>query len=90
MLAMLSAFRAKDRLLKSDLGRSCKSVSRRVSAARLVPTSDEIVRDFQADSSRTDSAVRILNAQPGSRLSGHVQREPIPTFASCLALQCGQ
>src|SRR2546430_41141 len=44
----------------------------RVSAARLAPTSGEVITQFQADSSRTDSPVRILHAQPGSPVSGNI------------------
>ena len=43
------------------------ALSRRVSAAGLAPTSGEVVTQFQSDSSRTDSPVRILHAQPRSR-----------------------
>jgi hypothetical protein len=44
--------------------------TRKVSAAGLAPTSGEVVTQFQSDSARTDSAVRILHAQPGSPVSG--------------------
>ena len=40
---------------------------RRVSAAGLAPTSGEVVTEFQSDSPRTDSPVRVLHAQPRSR-----------------------
>src|SRR5204862_5937879 len=40
-----------------------------VSAAGLAPISGEVVTEFQSDSARTDSAVRVLYAQPGSQLS---------------------
>jgi hypothetical protein len=46
--------------------------ARRVSAARLAPTSAKVVTQFQSDSSRTDSPVRILSPQPGN-LSRRVQ-----------------
>ena len=48
--------------------------TRRVSAARLAPTSGQVVTEFQSDSSRTDSPVRIRHAQPRSRVS-EVSRE---------------
>ena len=41
--------------------------TRRVSAAGLAPTSGEIVTQIQLGGSTTDSLVRILHAQPGSR-----------------------
>ena len=41
--------------------------TRRVSAAGLAPTSRRIVTQIQLSGSRTDSLVRILHAQPGSR-----------------------
>jgi hypothetical protein len=72
MLAMLSAFRAKDRLLKPwpelHIG-YLATRTRRVSDARLAPTSGEVVTEFQSYSSRTDSPVRVLNAQPRSLVS---------------------
>ena len=43
--------------------------TRRVSAAQLAPTQDEVVKQFQSDSSRTDSPVRVLPPQPGSQVS---------------------
>jgi len=45
------------------------ALPRSVSAAGLAPTSGEVVTESQSDSSRTDSPVRILNAQPRSRVS---------------------
>jgi hypothetical protein len=42
---------------------------RRVSAAGLAPTSGEVATEFQSDSPRTDSPVRVLHAQPGSLVS---------------------
>ena len=41
--------------------------ARRVSAARLAPTSGQIVTQIQLGSWRTDSLVQILHAQPASR-----------------------
>jgi hypothetical protein len=35
----------------------------------IAPTSGEVVAEFQSDSTRTDSPVRVLNAQPRSRVS---------------------
>jgi hypothetical protein len=35
-------------------------------ATRLAPTSGEVATEFQSDSARTDSAVRVRYAQPGS------------------------
>ena len=46
--------------------------TRRVSAAGLAPTSGEVVTEFQSDSSRTDSPVRIRYAQPASPVSWDV------------------
>ena len=43
-----------------------EACTRRVSAVRLAPTPGEVVTQFQSDSSRTDSPVRILYAQPRS------------------------
>jgi hypothetical protein len=63
---------AKDRLLKSwpELQNRYHSPrTRRVSAAGLAPSSGEVVPQFQSDSARTDSPVRVLHAQPGSRVS---------------------
>ena len=73
-----TARHAEDRLLKS--GRSCKSVvtqlAREGSAARLAPTPGEVVTEFQSDSARPDSPVRVRYAQPRSRLKpgGHGSR----------------
>jgi hypothetical protein len=54
-----------------NLGRSCKLVQRCSHAKglrrRACTTSGEVVTKFQSDSSRTDSPVRILYAQPRSR-----------------------
>src|SRR5436190_1734049 len=47
-----------------------------VSAAGLAPISGEVVTQFQSDSSRTDSPVRVLNAQPGSRVSSAILGQP--------------
>jgi hypothetical protein len=56
-----------------NLGRSCKFVQRSSHAKglrrRACTTSGEVVTKFQSDSSRTDSPVRILDAQPGSRFA---------------------
>jgi hypothetical protein len=53
---------------------ACKSVSRSSHAKglrrRACTTSGKVATEFQSDSSRTDSPVRILHAQPGSRVSG--------------------
>jgi hypothetical protein len=63
--------RVKDRLLG---GPSCKSVSRSWNAnglrsdLRLLQASGEVFPEFQSCSSRTDSPVRVLYAQPRSRL----------------------
>jgi hypothetical protein len=55
------------------LAGAAKSVSRSSHAKRLrpglAPTLGEVVTEFQSDSARTDSPVRILNAQPRSRVS---------------------
>jgi hypothetical protein len=57
---MLTAFRAKDRLLKfRPSAGSAKphraACTRRVSATSPAPTTGEVVREFQADSSRGDA-----------------------------------
>jgi hypothetical protein len=66
------AFRADDRLLilarPADAHHAAGT--RKVSAARLAPTSGEVVTEFQSDSARTDSPVRVRYAQPGSPVSG--------------------
>jgi hypothetical protein len=46
-----------------------RSLRAKVSAAGLAPISCEVITQFQSDSSRTDSPVRILHAQPGSAVS---------------------
>ena len=61
--------RSEDRLLKSWPDLQICSWNAKVSAARLAPTSGEVVNEFQLDSSRTDSPVRILYAQPGRPVS---------------------
>jgi hypothetical protein len=43
--------------------------TRRVSAPGLSPASGEVVTQFQSDTPRTDSLVRVLHAQPDSRVS---------------------
>src|SRR6266566_1395113 len=52
------------------LAGAAKSVSRSSHAKALrpglAPTLGEVVTEFQSDKARTDSPVRILNAQPGS------------------------
>jgi hypothetical protein len=82
-LAMLSAFALRDSLLKPILAGGAKpfdaACTRRVSAARLAPTLNEVVTEFQSDSSRTDSAVRILYAQPRSRLKPEVRKRKTPS-----------
>jgi hypothetical protein len=54
-------------------GRSCKFGSRSSHAKRLhrraAPISNEVVTEFQSDSARTDSQVRVLHAQPASPVS---------------------
>src|SRR5262249_50813396 len=70
-MLMLAALQHYDRLLKS--WPSCKSVyaahTRSSPPHGLAPPSGKIVTQFQSDSLRTDSLVRILNAQPGSPVS---------------------
>ena len=76
MLAMRSAFRAKDRVLKTWRAADPyhAAATRRVSAARLAPTSGQVVTQIQAGSSPPDSPVRVLYAQPASAVSvTHVQ-----------------
>ncbi len=72
MLTMLSAFRVQ-RSSAEILARAADAHhaagTRRVSAARLAPTSGEVVTEFQSDSSPTDSPVRIRYAQPASTVS---------------------
>src|SRR5436189_2715850 len=64
------------------LAGAAKSVSRSSHAKGLrpglAPTLGEVVTEFQSDSARTDSPVRILNAQPGSRhkLGGPADWDP--------------
>ena len=54
--------------------------TRGVSAARLAPTSGQVVTQIQSGSSRTDSLVRILHAQPASPVSvRHVRAAKIGT-----------
>jgi hypothetical protein len=43
--------------------------TRRVSATQIAPTSGEVVTEFQSDSSRADSPVRVRYAQPASAVS---------------------
>ena len=71
-----------------NLGRSCKSASRQLArkgSPPPAPTSGEVVTKFQSDSSRTDSPVRILYAQPTSAVSAvstaHVEEPAIFRFA---------
>src|SRR6476469_4085623 len=56
-----------------NLGRSCKiritQLAREGLRRRACAYSGEVVTEFQSDSARTDSAVRILNAQPASAAS---------------------
>ena len=84
---MLPAFRART-LHAEILARAANpyhaASTRRVSAARLAPASGEVVTEFQSDSSRTDSPVRILHAQPrspsqtgGPQKKNSVQRAPL-------------
>ena len=62
-------FRANDRLPKSwpELQIRLTQLARESLRRQAWPTSGEVVRGFQSDSSRTDSPVRVLHAQPGSR-----------------------
>lgn len=53
--------------------------TRRVSAAGLAPTSGEIVTQIQSGGPRTDSLVRILHAQPRSRLKPEVRKRKTPS-----------
>jgi hypothetical protein len=84
-----AARRVKDRLL--NLGRSCKSISRsshaRVCAAGFAPTSGQVVTEFQPDSSRTDSLVRILHAQPRSPVLkvSHFSTAAVAAISSSMA-----
>src|SRR5262245_35692424 len=63
--------RSEDRLLKS--GPELQSVARSSHAKglrrRACADLSQVVREFQLDSSRTDSPVRILYAQPASSVS---------------------
>ena len=69
-----------------NLGRSCKFVQRSSHAKglrrRACTTSGEVVTKFQSDSSRTDLPVRILYAQPRSRLKLHESQDRSPTLLS--------
>jgi hypothetical protein len=58
-----------DRLLKSwpELQTRLTQLARESLRRQAWPTSGEVVTGFQSDSSRTDSPVRVLHAQPGSR-----------------------
>ena len=64
-----SLFRANDRLPKSrpELQIRLTQLARESLRRQAWPTSGEVVTGFQSDSSRTDSPVRVLHAQPGSR-----------------------
>src|SRR5437660_1277897 len=69
MLRMLSAVRAlrsSAEILARAADAHHTAGTRRVSAARIAPTSGKVVTEFQSGSARTDSPVRILHAQPGS------------------------
>ena len=46
-----------------------RTLQRRVSAAGIAPNSGEVVTECQSISSRTDSLVRVLHAQPRSPVS---------------------
>src|SRR5437879_1573207 len=75
MLRMLSASALKDRLPKflPELQIRVMQLTREGSPTpELRPTSGEVITQFQSDSSRTDSPVRILHAQPGSAASSGV------------------
>jgi hypothetical protein len=64
--------------------------TRMVSAAGLAPTSGEIVTQIQLGGSRTDSLVRILHAQPRSRLKLEVRRQKVKSWTwTCSAPQPG-
>jgi hypothetical protein len=85
---MLSAVALRDRC--RNLGRAADAPhaagARRVSATRLRLPQAELFTSIQSDSSRSDSPVRVLYAQPGSPVSvGHVRRGEIcPTFRLAL------
>jgi hypothetical protein len=64
-----SALRSSAEILAGAANPYHAALARRVSAAGLVPISGEVVTQFQSDSFRTDSPVRVLNAQPGSQVS---------------------
>ena len=53
--------------------------TRRVSAAGLAPTSGQVVTQIQSGSPRPDSPVRILYAQPRSRLKPEVRKRKTPS-----------
>src|SRR5207237_1290360 len=72
MLRMLSAVRAlrsSAEILARAADAQHTAGTRRVSAARIAPTSSRIVTQIQSDSSRADSPVRVRYAQPGSVVS---------------------
>jgi hypothetical protein len=67
-----SALRSSAEILAGAANPHHAARTRTVSAAGLAPKSGEVVTQFQSDSSRTDSPVRVLNAQPASTVSvGH-------------------
>jgi CheY-like chemotaxis protein len=58
---------------------SAAAPTRMVSPAGLAPTSGDIVTQIQLGGSRTDSLVRILHAQPRSRLKPEVRKRKTPS-----------
>ena len=63
---MLSAGSPVVRFVWCRQKRSAQPVREGSPPPRLRPTTGEVVTEFQADSSRGDSPVRVLHAQPGS------------------------
>jgi hypothetical protein len=56
--------------------------TRRVSVAGFEPTPGQVITQFQSDTLRTDSPVRILYAQPRSRVSTVICRPASPPLGS--------
>jgi hypothetical protein len=83
-----SALRSSAEILAGAANPYHAARTRTVSAAGLAPKSGEVVTQFQSDSSRTDSPVRVLNAQPRSPVSvGHIPLAKIcPTFPRIIVL----
>jgi hypothetical protein len=67
-----SALRSSAEILAGAANPYHAAGTRRVSAAGLAPGAGEVVTQFQSDSARTDSPVRVLNAQAGSPVSKSV------------------